>query len=326
MPIYYTEEEYRKILERTNKEQKVFMPNEIFDDLIKAIDVKEEGHSSKHIAYAFSYIYLITYLYRYAKISNEHDFSEEGLKRLLTVSPTSKGKKGVNYITKRGGLLEELGYIYKVTDFPLAYFFDEEEKSIEFEYFSQVVEDGVPSQFVTNLKNKKINYPVKLLKTRIVKTSNGKEELDPILDDVYYTTRIDLDIFIYCMSRKELGVESFYLYSFIKFMNDIYGVCWNCPLVDLPKKVGMQLDVIKSKLKSMEQYGMLHNTHEDFIIGAPQGSESTKKANGYTVKRYGSFIKKEQQKRSYKRGKIKTYEENEKIKNAVLEGCKFLTS
>ncbi|MDA2643948.1 hypothetical protein [Bacillus cereus] len=326
MPIYYKEEEYKKILEGTDKEQKVFMPNEIFQDLIKVIDVKRSGRSSKHIAYAFSYVYLITYLYRYAKFGGDFDFSEEELKKLLTVSPTSKGKNGVNYITKRDGVLEKLGYIEKVTDYPITYHFLTIDKEIEFVYVSEMIEQGVPIQIkekFKNSKNKKVNYPVKYLDNRVVKFNGDEWEQCGILYDVSYTTEIELDIFIYCMSRKELGVEGFYLYSFIKFMNGFYGGGWNCSLAEFPQKTGMRRDVIKSRLKSLEEYGMLYTSHEKYIVGLESGSNEKTKANEYSVREYHNFVRQGEVKRFYQRGKIIGFKQHEESLKDKKEAAKI---
>lgn len=51
----------------------------------------------------------------------------------------------------------------------MALFFDEvhTEGYVKFLYFSDL-KNGLPSFMISNLKNKKINYPVKLLDERII--------------------------------------------------------------------------------------------------------------------------------------------------------------
>ncbi|MDA1654276.1 hypothetical protein [Bacillus cereus group sp. TH150LC] len=322
MPIYYTKEEYEKILD-TNEKEPVFMPNEIFEDLPRAINVNRKGKSSKHIAYAFSYVFLVTYLYRYTKFGThaDYEFTEEELKRLLTVSPTSKGKNGVTYITKKNGILEQLGYIKKVTDYPLGWFYDKADidSYVEFRYFSEIKEDGLPSFMISNLKNKKVNYPVKLLDERTIEINEEELECPGILYDINYTTETGIDVFIYCMTRKELGVEGFYLYCLIKFMSGFYGGSWNCAQSDFPARAGMKIDVIKTRLKALEQYGMLNNSHEDFIIGL-DGPGYERIANSYCVRSFSYFVKEGEVKRPYSRGRVITKKEYEKVKEMFNEG------
>ncbi|KMP31779.1 hypothetical protein [Bacillus cereus] len=323
MPIYYTKEEYQKILVTSEKEP-VFMPNEIFDDLPRAINVNRKGKSSKHIAYAFSYVFLVTYLYRYTKFGThaDYEFTEEKLKKLLTVSPTSKGMEGVTYITKRKGILEQLGYIKKVTDYPLKwfYFYDETHTDgyVKFLCFSDIKEDGLPSSMISNLKNRKINYPVKLLDERIIEIDEEELECPGILHDINYTTETSIDTFIYCMTRKELGVEGFYLYCLIKFKSAFYGGRWNCAQSDFPARTGMKIDVIKTRLKALEQYGMLINSHEDYIIDL-DGPGHERIANSYCVKNFSDFVKDGEAKLPYSRGRVLTKKAYEKLKEMFNE-------
>lgn len=319
MPIYYTREEYQSILD-TNEKEPVFMPNEIFEDLPRAINVNRKGKSSKHIAYAFSYVFLITYLFRYTKFGThaDYEFTEKELKKLLTVSPTSKGKDGVTYITKKKGILEQLGYIRKVTDYPLRWAYDETEEYFEFFYFSDMKEDGLPSSIISNLKNRKINYPVKLLDERIIEIDEYEYEHSGILHDISYTTETSIDVFIYCMTRKELGVEGFYLYCLIKFKSSFYGGGWNCAQSDFPARTGMKIDVIKTRLKALEQYGMLNNSHEDFIIGL-DGPGYERIANSYCVRSFSYFVKEGEVKRPYSRGRVITKKKYEKVKEMFNE-------
>lgn len=321
MPIYYTKEEYQKILATSEKEP-VYMPNEIFEDLPRAINVNRKGKSSKHIAYAFSYVFLITYLYRYTKFGmhTDYEFTEEELKKLLTVSPTSKGKDGVTYITKKKGILEQLGYIKKVTDYPLEWTYDEinTDGYVEFLYFSDIKEDGLPSSMISNLKNRKINYPVKLLDERIIEIDEYEYEYSGILHDISYTTEASIDVFMYCMTRKELGVEGFYLYCLIKFKSAFYGGRWNCAQSDFPARTGMKIDVIKTRLKALEQYGMLINSHEDYIVGL-EGPGYERIANSYSVMGFSHFVKEGEAKRPYFKRRVISKKEHEKKREMFNE-------
>lgn len=61
----------KSTLKITGKESKVFLPNEIFDDLQGYIT------NGTHLAYAYSYYYLTHFLYRNCKYLNTEVFLDE---------------------------------------------------------------------------------------------------------------------------------------------------------------------------------------------------------------------------------------------------------
>ena len=105
------------------------------------------------------------------------------------------------------------------------------------------IEGWLPSSMISNLKNRKINAPVKLLDKRII------------------------------------GV--FYLYRLIKFKSAFYDGRWNCAQSDFPDRTGMEIDVMRIGLKALEEYIVLNNSHEDYIIGL-DGAEYKRLASSYS--------------------------------------------
>ena len=70
--------EIEQLLQFNDYESKIFMPNEIFGDLQKNID------NASHIAFAYSYIYFVTWLYRYAKYGMVNELIDQKfIKRIL---------------------------------------------------------------------------------------------------------------------------------------------------------------------------------------------------------------------------------------------------
>lgn len=304
MPIYYNEQEYYQLLSVSEAESSVVMPNEFFDDTSKIVEKIHISKSSKHVSFSFGYLYLTTYLYRYAKFHDHKDymFNEDELKRLLTISPTNKGKHSVNSIIKRSGVLEELGYIEKVRDYPISYDYDPEEKEFVFSYISDVIADlgeSAHKYFNINSKNRRVNLPLKMFNDREIKAIDM--ECSGTLYDVTYTTSIDIKVFIYCMVRDKLGIEAFYLYSFIKYKNGANKGLWRRNLDGMIKDTGLSESVVKSRLKEMEECKMIFCTHEDFVV---KSDEEKRQPNGYSVQSYELFSKNDADKISYKRGRI----------------------
>ncbi|MEJ9114187.1 hypothetical protein LAV76_15535 [Bacillus paramobilis] len=303
MPTYYGEDEYKNILSVSRNEHYAVIPNEFFDEINS---IKKEINlikDSKHISFAFSYLYLVTYLYRYTKFHdyNDYEFTEQELKKLLTMSPDSCGKNSVNKITKRGGILEKLGFIEKVRDYPISYDYDPEEKEFVFSYLSDVIADlgeSAHKYFNTNSKNRRVNLPVKMFNDRTLKAINM--EYSGTLYDVTYTTQIDIRVFIYCMIREKLGLEAFYLHSFIKYKNGFHADFWRRSIQNIIEDTGLSQTVIQLRLKEMEKHGMVFCTHEDFVVGADRNVMTP---NGYMAQEYNKFIT-NGSKKKYQRGRV----------------------
>lgn len=122
----------------------IYLDNRIFGELSKHIE------NSKHLAFAYSYIYYITYLYRYCKhTASNVQITQEAIKKTLGYSPKNKT---VDYIIKKGGLLDTIQYTLTTTDYPLEYGFDENRLL----YFNTV--SSFKEEF--NLSNSR-NYKVK---------------------------------------------------------------------------------------------------------------------------------------------------------------------
>lgn len=304
MPIYYKEEELKDILSIKEEESKVFIPNEIFKDLTKNIDCSDNGKSSKHIAFAFSYHYLIMYLWRYAKLGGDFEFTEEELKKICNVSPHSKGKEGVTYITKKDGLLDQLGYIEKVSNYPIWQFWLKDHNEVNFGMSADYKE---ADPLFRNVRNRKANEPLKLTSQRIYEMAGEEYESPGILFDISNTTEIPINIFIYCVSRKELGCEGFYLYCFLKYMNDKFRNGWSCPLEKIPNEVGMKRDVIKDRLKALEEYNMIRNNHVPFVPYLQNHTSDRIKANTYKINNFNKFVKKGEPKLSIDRRVVMSY-------------------
>lgn len=113
-------EQLEELLQYHEKESKIFMPNEIFDDLKGAIP------DSPHIAFAYSYTYLAAWLYRYSKhISPTEGFIDNvKMKQILGYN---ENYKKLDYLIKKNGLLDQLGYTETVKDFPTSWTYDEME-------------------------------------------------------------------------------------------------------------------------------------------------------------------------------------------------------
>ncbi|BDH63308.1 hypothetical protein MTP04_34380 [Lysinibacillus sp. PLM2] len=295
----------------SKSEHKVYIPNEIFKELKGYVDEETgeiiegffdiEGNkipdfkSSTHIAYAYARVYLAHWMYRYCKYSYWDDekgnveIDEKMIKQILGFPAKSDN---YTYITKKGGLLEKLGYIRKESNIPIGY--DLEEKWCyhkRFEGGKKLYKeiDDFTYRSDGNSKNRKIDYPVKAF----YRKSWAEEECyrNGVFWEVEDTHMIDIDVFIYCMTNKELGVEGFYLYSFMSMMSDKYKGSFDCSIKRLIEFTGLGERTVRDQLKELEKRNMISNDHKPYCLNKKDWQIT--KANTYKVLPANKFISNE---------------------------------
>src|SRR5699024_9742820 len=158
--------ELREILNYDDKENYLLMPNEVME-MLKDSELKDAR--GEHIAVAYSYLYLTTWMYRYAKYSDIDPLytTTKGLKNILGVSPTSVS---YNYIIKKNGLLDELGLTRteSFTEAPVQWEFNPDDKEfIDFTLFNELSDDlQKVMSGGQSVKRRQIKYPVLALENR----------------------------------------------------------------------------------------------------------------------------------------------------------------
>jgi hypothetical protein len=175
------------------------LPNEIFKDLTNS-DIK----SYRHRAFAYSFYYLCNSLYLNAKFGV---IPLTDLYSLQLIEFLYGDRKPINYITKRNGVLDQIGYTTSENDFPIVC----------------DVEDGFLVDFtmysdLTKHQRDQIDVPSNFICKRPVKAFyRHKDDLhrSGTFFQVENTHCIDFTIFARCLSSSKYGFESFYLYSFL---------------------------------------------------------------------------------------------------------------
>ncbi|GGI18482.1 hypothetical protein GCM10007380_43130 [Gottfriedia solisilvae] len=229
---------------------------------------------------------------------------------ICNTSPESKGKDGVKYLTKQNGVLEKLGYIRKVKEYPLEFFYLDEHDDVVVDFYYQKpesVEFILKTENDTHLPNLTVNYPVKAFH------SCSESEQDNYYNGYFYfshyTTEIPLDVFIYCMSRKEIGKIGFYLYCILKSKCDYFYAKTNRrgyirALDALAGDTGIGKTTLSQMLKILEKHNMIFNSHNHYVIGLPKGKKVP--PNTYITFDYKDFYKYE--KKSVNTRKVVSYE------------------
>ena len=105
------------------------------------------------------------------------------------------------------------------------------------------------------------------------------------------------------MSRVELGVIGFYLYSFIKSKCGYHGH-YTRDLVNMSLDTGIGKTKLTELLKVLEESNMITNSHNVFVTNLPSGKAVP--PNTYNTYDYFEFLK--IGKKVIKRGQIMDYE------------------
>lgn len=299
-------EEIEELLQYNEKESKIFIPNEIFEDLINKFQKlkpkekptktvttskgrgKNKGINISHIAFAYSYYYLISWLYRYCKHLYGYDLIDnEKVKEILGYNATTKG---IDYLIKNNGLLDTMGYIKKTKDIPISSNYDEFD-GLSFTLLSDL-EEEMQKMIKEKLSRKySIKYPIKAFE-RVV-DEEGNIEQEGTFFEFENTHCIPFEVFIYSMSNENIGTIGFYLYTFIKMMNDRYSTGWDVSIENLVRKTQLPESTLLKYLDIVKKYRMITTIHnqEYFCLAL---DPKDRKANTYIANDFDLFTYKPQ--------------------------------
>ncbi|WP_150284749.1 hypothetical protein [Rummeliibacillus sp. TYF-LIM-RU47] len=268
-------DEIEQLLKFNELESKVFIPNEIFKDLQKS-EIK-----SLHVPVAYCYYYLTNWLYRYTK----YDVPFIDNKQMKEILGYHKDQKTIDYIIKKDGLLDQIGYTQTVKDLPLLWEFDEFE-GLKFSMLSEM--DEFNQKYIKEHLSRKysIKYPVKAFERAY--DDEGNIDQEGTFYDVSDTHCIPFEVFIYCMSNEKLGCTAFYLYSYISRMNDKFDEGWDIPIKKLIEETNIPKKTLERYLDQMKQYKMIEVIYnQEYFCLALDASQ--RKANTYIINEFDQF-------------------------------------
>lgn len=273
-----THKELLEKVEYIETETKHFMPNEVFEDLQNNIE------KSPHVAFAYSYYYLTSWLYRNAKYGHI-DIDVGTIKEILGYSKTNKT---MNYIIKKNGVLDEMGYTTTTTDYPVSWEVDDYNSPI-FKLKSELEDDEINKTIRMRSSRFTVKYPIKHM--HIDDYDYNTKAHTGIFYEVSNTHRIDFEVFSECMTNKDLGTTGFYLYSYLKNKNQMFPDGYDVSLEALSKETGISNGSLATYLDGLKKYNLVSVKHnmEYFAYGM---LEEDRKANTYRTNDYVSFSNK----------------------------------
>lgn len=275
-----TYEEICSLVNYNEKESKLFMPNEVFEEL------KRNIKNTPHVAFSYTYLYLITWLYRYTKYFNVNVLlNNDKIKEILSYNPK---QQTLNYLIKRNGLLDELEYTKTTKDYPVSWEYDEYSgKGITFQLHSKL--DVEYHEYVPPApKGFFLKQPVFAFKRVLIDEEGEEYEIDGTFYNTDNTHMIPFEVFLYSMSNPKIGCTGFYLYSFLNHKTDLFEYGYDTPLTKLSEDTGIAERTLDKYLGVLKEYKMIDFRHNQdyFVLGL---SPEERKANTYTANSYEKF-------------------------------------
>lgn len=293
-------------------EELVGIPNNIFEKLLNLVNSKQL--KSQHVGFAFSYIYLQAYLFRYAKYDKVIP-STGVIKQLLGLSATNKT---VDYIIKRNGLLDEHKITHTSSDFVLLS--EMKDEILEFTYVSDLYEH---EQFRES-RNIGLSQSYKVPIFGLF--ANADDYFDEEYNDydgTFYPfydetskpyTLIDNKVFAYMMANDDLGVNAFYLYCYVLYKNNLLSTGYDATHTRLAEEIGLSSKSVQRYRDAMRSYKVMDLIHNmDYFVHGLQDitkrMASSNFANDYKQFTYKKVEYDKQEKIGYKK-----FKELEKLK------------
>jgi hypothetical protein len=269
--IRLTKLELERIIEYDYKgrENYLLMPNEVIEMLVK--DEELNRAKAPHVAVAYTYLFLITWLYRYAKygVMELENTTNKAIFRIMGIAETSKE---YYYIIKKGGVLDRLGLTatHSFTKAPMSWYFLEEEdyNFIEFELFEEM--DVEIKQIWTegaSLKRRQVKEPLLATGYRNPFNEEDVEAFNGTFNEYgkEYTHMVGMDAFIKCVTTEDLGINAFYMQSFLRSR---YGknTDVSISLETISAESGLKSGTRDKALKMLKAYHMLFCMPSNFCL------------------------------------------------------------
>lgn len=240
----------------SNHNTTIAMPNEIIWDLIKWSSTGKLK-SVQHREFVYCYYWYIAFLWRTAAYADSV-VDQRSIKRKLGYN---ENEKRIDYIIKKGGLLDKCGYTKAVSDYPVGWIIDGEDLFFSmYSDYDKISRGYLPLQITGRTI---IKAPLKHL---------GSEEEEGIFWNSQNTHLITSDIFEMCMNNSKLGRAGFYMFGILVSMRDKnrhysgegFFKCSNETLVKL---TGWDIKKVTSVTNSLVDAGLISKEQRFKIKG-----------------------------------------------------------
>ncbi|NEZ42874.1 hypothetical protein GQA12_15175 [Paenibacillus alvei] len=155
---------------------------------------------------------------------------------------------------------------------------------IEFETINNFKSNNIGIRAISRDRNYKVKFPIKGFHR--TPESMSERLLDGTFYEIENTHQIPIEVFIYCMEHKDIGTIGFYLYGYLKYLNDLFKEGAVVSLGRFIKELGIKSSSLDTYLQKLKEHNMITCHEQPFVFGIP---ERLKKPNTYLVNSYQDF-------------------------------------
>lgn len=255
----------------------VQMPNGVFRDLSSSIKSKNNTNIQQ-ASFAYAYLVIIAFLYKYAHFvdfDNGTYIQNADIKELLGYS---KSTKTVDYLIKKGGILDDIGLTSTTKDYPVRFTSSPNEKinGIPLREFV-TIRDIDEDDFMFSLAKKIVknrNYEVK--EPTFLFEYNGD---NGTLYEYSNTHRVTIKEVMEFIEDDTLDNIDFSIYCYIKSKAKNYkNNTRQIPLATIVSELGVGKDAFYNHTKILKDKLLIDVIHKGFTFGAVEDDQ----ANEYT--------------------------------------------
>lgn len=258
-------------------EKYLALPNRLFNYLKQLI--QNNKLKKEHLSFTYSYIYFMTYMYRYAK----YQFLVPKTNQIKQLFGYSLKNQQLDYIIKKNGILEPI--LMTTNNFPI--FVEYEYKQPKFTCINDIkhddnwqywIEQWKKNLGVTNRSTCKL--PVFGFHYDYKQGYNENEVFDGSFYETYDMTIVDFRIFDFCMSKPdELGVQAFYIYCWLKWKNEKHNKNFKSTRKRLSDELMISEGSVYKYISFMKRYRLIDTTN------------SHSEANAYKINDFEMVVK-----------------------------------
>lgn len=242
-------EKYMGRLEERYNSVYVQIPNKLIGKLTEAMD----KHGMKtYVHYAYSYLVLHAFLYKYAHYVDEENneyLNVANIKELLKYNPRNQR---VDAVSKKGGILEEEGFIETTTDIPLSVSWEGNKKGFDkrkIVYLSEYDDTAKILLFTNTIRTPNFHVAIPEF---MLDYENSKGSMNDYRD----TYRMTYGEFHRFMFHDDLTTRDFLIYGFLKSSIRDRGYA-QVSYESIQRKTGLSNTTVKNTSDKLEKAGII---------------------------------------------------------------------
>lgn len=248
------------------------IPSKLISEVTRAVRI---NNAESYAHYAFSFLILNAFLYKYANYINISDKTYINISDMKEILKYNANNQKIDIISKKeDGILEQEGFLESTTNIPISYTTVDSLDSI---YKKRVVLD------VSDIDENLSDY----IYSDILRTPNyfsytptfmiDTKKREGTLNNYSNTFRLDYNEFAYFIFNDNFTLRDFYIYCYIKSSLKKDGVA-NITYDTYKRQTGLSKNTIKNIINKLEKEGIVD------VSSSGNYSYKIKNPNKYKIK------------------------------------------